>query len=137
MSFLKTLAGVAGSMLGDMKDSTVEVVARYIAKYIFLRMLKDIKPTQIITAIKENRNLCDTFEDWETWLDVGEPFKLKIIENIDRITPQLIIDYLLKAREPHPSQAELILNTPNGPEWFVAQMEFIKQKIKEYYQRCG
>ena len=131
---MRMLLGFAKGFLGDLKDASVEEISLILAKHIFLRAIRDFSAHGIIDAIKEDRDLWGGFEERNEWLQVGEQFSEQILENIDRITPQLIMQYLREAPEPHKTQAEIIVNTDGGPEWFVKQVNLIKDKIKEYYR---
>ena len=134
MSFMKMLLGFAKGFLGDLKSASVEEIALILAKHIFLRAIRDFSAHNIIDAIKGDKDLWSGFGERNEWLQVGEQFSEQILDNIDRITPQLIMQYLREAPEPHKTQAEIIVNTDGGREWFVKQVELIKDKIKDYYR---
>lgn len=131
---MSVLMGFAKGFLQDLRSASVEEIALVLAKHIFLRALKDVPPHDVITAIKENRNLWNEFNERDDWLKLGEQFKDRILENINRVTPELIMRYMYDSPEPHRSQVEIIINTAGGTDWFVGQVNFIKEKIKEYYR---
>jgi hypothetical protein len=117
----------------DLKQVAVKMVAPRAAKIVFLALVKPYTPEQVNQAINEKKNLWGGFSERMQYLEDGIQYSQYILENIDQITPQLILTYMAESGEPWYSQAQIIINTPGGIQWFMEQVNFIKSEIIRYY----
>jgi hypothetical protein len=109
------------------------IIAEKVATTIFLQLIKPFTAEQVNQAICEDINLWDHFDKKEQYLRTGMRFRSQILANIDRLSPETILNYMREKGEPWYEQVQAIRNTPGGVEWFATQVNFIKAEIKSYY----